>query len=333
MPSNIKSARSRRSFEYDVCLSFARENRGYVRRVAEILRSRGTRVFFDEYEQVSMWGKDLYSHLDDVYQNAGRYCVIFVSRHYARKLWTNHERESAQARAIRQNAEYILPARFDTTRIPGLRTTVGYINLRKTTPAQLAQLIIQKVGARQTQNYFPPVPDRLFTRLKACSAKTRDVADSRARGIFETLSRMSPDERMVVLTVFLSGCPTDLPDNMHINLDLLRRLTGFPPGKLLRLLGGLRSLGLYARLRRERENGDDHLGETKMVEVEWENLSADDDVGGNVTDFALDMFDAATDGYCAECGAKRLHRLDFSQLSSATRSTDKHIDRVQNSEN
>ena len=54
--------------------------------------------FFSTRRPSRFVGKDLYTHLDDVYQNAARYCVLFVSRDYARKVWTNHERESAQAR-------------------------------------------------------------------------------------------------------------------------------------------------------------------------------------------------------------------------------------------
>lgn len=47
-------------YRYDVCLSFAGEDRRYVERVAQGLRKAGARVFYDRYEQVEMWGKDLY---------------------------------------------------------------------------------------------------------------------------------------------------------------------------------------------------------------------------------------------------------------------------------
>lgn len=110
-------------YQYDVCLSFAGEDRRYVEQVADELRQAGVRVFYDRYEQVGLWGKDLYAHLNDVYSTAARYCVLFASRHYARKIWTNHEREAAQERAIQEHREYILPARFDDTAIPGLRRT------------------------------------------------------------------------------------------------------------------------------------------------------------------------------------------------------------------
>lgn len=91
-----------KDFEYDVGLSFAGEQRDYVETVADGLKSHGIRVFLDKYETVALWGKNLYSHLTDVYQHRCRYCILFVSADYAKKVWTNHERSSAQARALQE---------------------------------------------------------------------------------------------------------------------------------------------------------------------------------------------------------------------------------------
>jgi len=130
-------------FEYDVALSFAGEDREYVDRVANFIKGK-LRVFYDSFEQVDLWGKDLYTHLDEVYRKKALYCVMFNSKHYARKVWTNHERQSAQARAFEEHKEYILPVRLDNTEIPGIRPTVGYIDGSKTSPEQLATMILQK---------------------------------------------------------------------------------------------------------------------------------------------------------------------------------------------
>lgn len=65
--------------EYEVALSFAGEDRRYVAQVARYLRRRGVRVFYDDYEKVTLWGKDLYVHLDEVYRKRSRYCVIFLA--------------------------------------------------------------------------------------------------------------------------------------------------------------------------------------------------------------------------------------------------------------
>lgn len=133
-------------FDYDVTLSFAGEDRRYVEEVAHYLRELGIKVFYDKYYEADLWGKNLYTHLDEIYQNTSKYCIIFVSKFYRDKVWTNHERESAQARAFGQKAEYILPVKFDDTVIPGIRPTIGYIDGKKHSPLDLSQILLTKLG-------------------------------------------------------------------------------------------------------------------------------------------------------------------------------------------
>ena len=130
---------------YDVVFSFAGEDRRYVSAVARYLRTHGVRVFYDEYELAHLWGKDLAEHFDMVYGESGRFCVIFISRHYVEKMWTRHERRTALARAIREHGEYILPARFDDSKVDGIRTTVAHISLEGLGPAKFAKEIIKKL--------------------------------------------------------------------------------------------------------------------------------------------------------------------------------------------
>lgn len=134
---------------YDVALSFAGEDRQYVEQVAEQLRDRHIRFFYDKYEEVSLWGIDLYTHLQDVYRRRARYTVMFISKYYARKIWSNHERQAAQSRALEENREYILPARFDDTEVPGLNPTIGYVDLEGLDPSNFAKLIIEKISGSE----------------------------------------------------------------------------------------------------------------------------------------------------------------------------------------
>lgn len=131
--------------KYDVALSFAGENRDYVEQVATQLKSKGVGVFYDNHQKTSLWGKDLYQHLNIIYKELARCCVIFISEYYPIKLWTKHELKAAQARDFEENIEYILPVRFDNTSIPGLNETIGYIDLRMVTPMELADTIIEKL--------------------------------------------------------------------------------------------------------------------------------------------------------------------------------------------
>lgn len=131
--------------EFDIALSFAGEDREYVDKVASILKSKGISVFYDKFEEATLWGKNLYDYLSDIYNNKALYTIMFISEHYNKKMWTNHERQSMQSRAFQENQEYILPARFDDTVIPGLLPTIGYISLVEKSPEDFCEIIIKKL--------------------------------------------------------------------------------------------------------------------------------------------------------------------------------------------
>lgn len=132
--------------KYHVALSFAGEDRNYVEKVAKHLQANGVGVFYDKFEDIKLWGKDLYTYLSDVYQNQAFFTVMFISEAYKGKLWTNHERKSAQARAFAENKEYILSAFFDTdVEVPGVLRTTGYVDLSEMTPEEFADKIVDKL--------------------------------------------------------------------------------------------------------------------------------------------------------------------------------------------
>jgi len=135
----------KQEFEFEIALSFAGEDREYVDQVANLLRRDGIKIFYDRFEEANLWGKNLYDYLSDIYKNKALYTVMFISHNYADKLWTNHERQSMQARAFQENSEYILPARFDSTEIPGVLSTIGFINIDNKPPEQFVDIIKRKL--------------------------------------------------------------------------------------------------------------------------------------------------------------------------------------------
>jgi hypothetical protein len=134
-----------RNAEFDIALSFAGENRSYVDQVANLLRDAGVKVFYDLFEEANLWGKNLYDYLTEIYKDKALFTIMFISEHYGRKLWTNHERQAMQARAFQENQEYILPARFDDTEIPGILSTIGYLSLNNRDPSSFVEVILKKL--------------------------------------------------------------------------------------------------------------------------------------------------------------------------------------------
>lgn len=138
-------------FEYDVAVSFAGENRATAERFAELLKAEGFSVFYDFWNKADLWGRNLYLHLAEVYSKKARYCVMFLSAAYAKKAWPRHEMQAAQERAFRENEEYILPVRIDDTALPGIGETVAYLDLRRETIEEVAQIAAEKIRAARTR--------------------------------------------------------------------------------------------------------------------------------------------------------------------------------------
>jgi len=153
------------NYPYDIAISFAGEDRPITSQIAEKLNKLGVRVFYDEYETGTLWGKNLYDHLENIYSEQAKFCLMLISKHYANKSWTNQERKNAQARAFRQNEEYILPLRLDDTKIPGLSDTVAYIRFEDYSIEQIVSLLLKKLDAANkrfqssAQNNKQDVPD------------------------------------------------------------------------------------------------------------------------------------------------------------------------------
>lgn len=139
------------NYRYDVALSFAGEDRKYAEELAQVLKNRhNIGVFYDDYEKATLWGRNLYTGLSEVYKKQARFCIMFLSQHYAQKLWTNHEREAAQARAFQEKEEYILPIRLDNTEIPGILPTIGY--LKWSNADSIADAIVKKLEQETPTN-------------------------------------------------------------------------------------------------------------------------------------------------------------------------------------
>ena len=134
---------------YEVALSFADEQREYVKETSEYLTELGIKHFYDFNEQIDLWGKNLTQHLDEIYFKKSAYFIPFISKEYVNKMWTKLELNSALERNIEgghpDSQQYILPVKFDDIRVPGIPNTIGFIDARKTSPKKLAAIIFEKV--------------------------------------------------------------------------------------------------------------------------------------------------------------------------------------------
>jgi hypothetical protein len=164
------------TYEFDVALSFAGEEREYAQEIAARLKAVGLRVFYDTDYQVDMWGEDLAEYLDRIYRLKARYTIMFVSRHYATKMWTRHERRSAFARALEERDAYVLPVRLDNSPLDGLRPTVGYIDARTVGQGEIVNMVLAKLTGAA------PAHPSAITRVPRTEAERQQVLAERPPG-------------------------------------------------------------------------------------------------------------------------------------------------------
>ncbi len=137
-----------RDFNYDVALSFAGDDRRYADQLATALRSIGLAVFYDQFDEASLWGKDLHSYLTELYRLRARYCVVFLSSNYQRNRWTRLELNAALAREFEAGEEYILPIRLDESQIEGILPTRAYVDWKSHTVEEVTELVRRKLDAQ-----------------------------------------------------------------------------------------------------------------------------------------------------------------------------------------
>ena len=175
---------------WDVALSFAGAQRDYIDQVAQALKARGIRCFHDADEKVRLWGTHLAEELPRIYARESAVVVVFLSADYAGRDWTRLERRAAFSRAVAEAGVYVLPARFDDSELPGLLPDVVTIDLRCYTPAQFADLIVEKLAELTISPSPPGGTDR-----SPPGAVRVEGADPRRLGVHAAISvARVPDE-------------------------------------------------------------------------------------------------------------------------------------------
>jgi predicted negative regulator of RcsB-dependent stress response len=181
-----------RAWRWDVALSFAGAQRPYVEQVASALQARGVRCFYDADEQIDLWGRYLAEELPIIYAEQAAAVVVFISAQYAARDWTRLERRAALDRAVRERREYVLPARFDGTPLPGVLSGMVAVDLRGRTPQQFAAMIADKLARLGISASAPPAdagdPARGVESAPPAGAVRAGDADPRRLGVHAAIS-------------------------------------------------------------------------------------------------------------------------------------------------
>jgi len=140
------SKRERNSFEYDVALSFAGEDRNVAKKLFRLLTRQGHRVFYDEDRRAHLWGRDS-AEFERIYSTASRYVIPLISADYKQKPWTQWEFATARREAERRTGPFLLPVRLDDSRLFGLKEDTGYLDIRSLSIKEIASDFDAKMKA------------------------------------------------------------------------------------------------------------------------------------------------------------------------------------------
>ncbi len=185
-------------YEFDAALSFAGEDREYVTEVNAAFKLAGVRTFLDSDHVAKMWGENLVEFLDGVYRKRARFTIMFISHHYAEKVWTRLERRSALARALTERSAYILPVRLDDTELDGLLPTIGHVDAIRYGTDGLVQFLLERLMGEKPPGGGP------VTGLPRNRAEAAQIARERPSGWEWSL-----------LAGWLRICMDELDDKYH----------------------------------------------------------------------------------------------------------------------
>jgi hypothetical protein len=128
---------------FDVAFSLAGEQRSLIEPVAKELSRRGRTVFFYGWarHEAELATPHLDKRLRQVYGTEAGLVVPVLSADYARKPWTGEVEFTVVRELMIQGRTTVMALRSDDAPIEGFSPLHGYVDIRRKSPAEIANLI------------------------------------------------------------------------------------------------------------------------------------------------------------------------------------------------
>lgn len=140
---------------FAVALSFPGEHRKLVKTVADALAKQlgRERVFYDTYYSAELARPDMDAYLQNIYHHQAELVVVFLCDEYGQEEWCGLEWRAIRDLLKHKKSAEIMPVRLtDIPRLPsGLFSIDGYLDAKEFTPAEVADLIVQRLRANQQE--------------------------------------------------------------------------------------------------------------------------------------------------------------------------------------
>lgn len=106
-----------REYQFDFAISFAGENRGLAKLIADQIDLLDCAVFYDEYFEANYLGKAWHKTFTEIFGEQSRFVVCLLDKHHVEKIWPTFERECF---APRVTEAAVIPIYLDDTPVPGI---------------------------------------------------------------------------------------------------------------------------------------------------------------------------------------------------------------------
>lgn len=130
------------AYKYDIGISYASEQRDYVRKLERSLNKQGFICFVDYNEPERLWGEYLPEELRKIFVEECRIILVVLSAEYTQKDYTRFESRIACERELSGDSFLIIKT-GDVT-LPWLNSAYGYISASKYSPEQIAVKLKKK---------------------------------------------------------------------------------------------------------------------------------------------------------------------------------------------
>lgn len=135
------------NIKFKVAFSFPGEKRKYVSEVVKELKLKinSKEIFYDSDFNAQLARPNLDTLLQKIYYENSELIVVFLCSEYEEKQWCGLEWRAIRNFIKEKKDQKVMLMRFDDSNVLGTFSIDGYIDLRKITPKQAANLIIERL--------------------------------------------------------------------------------------------------------------------------------------------------------------------------------------------
>jgi hypothetical protein len=133
---------------FRIALSYAGEKRDFVAPVANILARRFSQeqVLYDKFHRAEFARSNLATYLPALYLEEADLVVAVICKDYTEKEWTGLEWDAVLSMRKKRRVDEVMLCRFDYVQGEGLLELAGYLDLDKLSPAEAAEVILQRLA-------------------------------------------------------------------------------------------------------------------------------------------------------------------------------------------